>query len=106
MVTFIDTEAERKPPAGDCLAVMVAVPVLRATIVKPSSPAIDGSELVKVQAPVEFDFGIVSCTLETESIERVISLKDPIVGAGALIVRVIVLDAEVHFWVIAWLARI
>jgi hypothetical protein len=96
MVTFIDTDAERKPPAGDCFAVMVAVPVRSATMVKPSRPTIVGSELVSVHAPVEFDLGIVNCTLETESIERVISLKDPIVGAGALIVKVIVFVAVVH----------
>ena len=66
----------------------------------------NGSELDSVQTPVEFEFGIVNCTLATESIESVISLKDPIVGAGALIVKVIVFEAVVHFCVIAWLARI
>ena len=78
----------------------------RATMVKPSRPTIVGSELVNVQAPVEFDLGAVNCTFETESIERVISLKDPIVGAGALTVKVIVFVAVVHRCVIAWLARI
>ena len=99
MVTFIETVAERNPPAGAWRAVMVAVPVRRATMVNPSRPTIDGSELDKVHAPVEFERGIVSCTLETESIDRVISLKEPRVGAGALMVKFIVLEAVVHRWV-------
>lgn len=101
MVTFMDAVVDLNPPAGDCLAVIVEVPVLRATMVKPSRPTTEGSEDVRVHAPVELDRGMVNCTLATESIERVISLNEPIVGVGALMVRVIVFVAVVQVRVAA-----
>jgi hypothetical protein len=90
IVTFIDVDVEPNPPAGACRAVIVEVPALRAIRVCPSSPITDGSELEKVQVPRELEVGVLSCTRETLSIARVISLNVPRVGAGALMVNVIV----------------
>lgn len=60
------------------------MPDLRAVTVKPLTEATDGSALVKVQEPFEFDAGRINSTFETLSIERVMSLKVPTVGLGAV----------------------
>ena len=70
------------------------MPDLRVRSVSPSIPTIVGSELVSVHVPFELELGAVSCTRATLSMERVISLNEPIVGAGALMVKVIVFDAD------------
>ena len=93
-VTFIDVVVDLKPPAAAWRAVIVAVPALRVRSVSPSIPTIVGSELVSVHVPVELELGAVSCTRATLSMERVISLNEPIVGAGALMVKVIVFDED------------
>ncbi len=94
IVTFIDVVVDLKPPAGAWRAVMVAVPALSAIRVRPSIPTMDGSELASVHVPRDVELGAVSCTRETLSIDRVISLKVPSTGAGALMVSVIVFDAD------------
>ena len=94
IVTFIDVVVDLKPPAGAWRAVIVAVPALSAVRFRPSIPTMDGSELASDHVPREVELGIVSCTRETLSIERVISLNVPSTGAGALMVSVIVLEAD------------
>ena len=103
IVTFRVTIMERKPPEGACLAEILVVPDLRAVTVNPLTDATDGSALVKVQAPFEFEAGRINSTFETLSIERVISLNVPTVGLGAVtdnfIVAVVVSQLSVGDWV-------
>jgi hypothetical protein len=84
MVTFIVTMIDRNPPAGACLAEILVDPALSAVTVNPFTDATDGSALVRVQAPLELETGKISSTLETLSIESVISLNVPTVGLGAV----------------------
>jgi hypothetical protein len=84
IVTFIVTIVDRKPPEGACLAEIFVVPDFKAVTVNPLTEATDGSALVRVQDPFEFDAGRINSTFETLSIERVISLNVPTVGLGAV----------------------
>ena len=103
IVTFKVTMIERYPPDGACFAEILVVPDLSAVTVKPFTDATDGSALVKVQAPFELDAGKISSTLDTLSIESVISLNVPTVGLGAVtdnfIVAVVVSQFSVGDWV-------
>ena len=85
------------------MAEILVVPDLSAVTVSPLTDATDGSALVKVQAPFEFDAGKINSTFETLSIERVMSLKVPTVGLGAVtvsfIVAVVVSQLSVGDWV-------
>jgi hypothetical protein len=84
IVTLSVTIMDRKPPDGACFAEIFVVPDLSAVTVNPFTEATDGSALVRVQDPFEFETGKINSTLETLSIERVISLNVPTVGLGAV----------------------
>jgi hypothetical protein len=84
IVTFKVTMIERYPPDGACFAEIFVVPDLSAVTVNPLTDATEGSALVNVQAPFEFDAGKINSTFETLSIESVISLNVPTVGLGAV----------------------
>jgi hypothetical protein len=74
--------------------------------VNPLTEATDGSALVKVHAPFEVDVGKINSTLDTLSIDKVMSLNVPRTGLGAVTVNFIVADAANQFVVGAWSARI
>ena len=93
IVTFRYTIIERKPPLAACLAEIFVVPDLSAVTVNPFTDATEGSALVKFQDPLDVDVGRMSSTLETLSIDNVISLKVPTTGLGAVTVNFIVAEA-------------
>ena len=66
------------------------VPDLSAVTVRPLTEATVGSALVRFHDPFEFDVGNINSTLETLSIDSVISLKVPTVGLGAVTVNFMV----------------
>jgi hypothetical protein len=97
IVTFIVRVTERKPPLGACFAEILVAPDLSAVTVCPITDATDGSVLVNVQEPLEVEVGRINSTLETLSIDNVMSLNVPTTGLGAVIVRFMVVDALNQF---------
>ena len=90
MVTFKVTIIDLKPPLADCLAEILVVPDLNAVTVNPLTEATEGFALVKVQEPFDVEVGKINSTFETLSIERVMSLKVPTTGLGAVTVKLMV----------------
>ena len=82
------------------------MPALSAVTVSQLTDATDGSELDKVQVPFELDTGKINSTFETLSIERVISLRVPTVGLGAVTYNFMVAVVVNQFRVGDWVALI
>ena len=80
--------AELKPPAGAWYAVIVVVPTPTGVTVVPEAVATLELEEEKLHAPVLFDVGGVSASDETLSFAIVTLVNEPMVGFGAVIVRV------------------
>ena len=106
IVTLRVTIIDLYPPLGTCLAEILVLPALWAVTVNPLTEATDGSALSKVHAPLDVEDGKINSTLETLSIDRVISLKLPTIGLGAITFNFMVAEVANQFSVADCMARI
>ena len=93
IVSVIVSVTEPNPPAGNCFALIIAVPADRGVNVVPTSAATEGLSIVKTQGPLLVEVGAVRLTLEMLYSGRLRLRNGPTVGTGAIDVNVI--DADV-----------